>query len=89
MTREIMKPIVNLNGTSARELVESRLDAADALQAALEALRRIAPHGRDYPNGAAAQDADWIIYTDRRASVARIIDDLTAEAFAIDQQERN
>ena len=44
----ITLPIVHLNGTSAAELVRVRSDAYDAIQAALEAMRHVAPNGRDY-----------------------------------------
>ena len=48
-TREkfsIIEPIVNLNGTSRRELIEQHMNAGEALYNALKALQVAAPQGR-------------------------------------------
>lgn len=41
-------PVVHLNGTSRKELVQQRLDVAHALDAAFQALMQMTPHQRDY-----------------------------------------
>ena len=43
-----MRPNVNMNGTSRKSLVDQRRKVMRALDAAREALREMAPHGRDY-----------------------------------------
>lgn len=53
------KPSIHLNGTSRGELVGNYRAAHEALQAAIEALQKTAPHGRDYyiQDGDAIQEA--------------------------------
>ena len=41
-------PTIHINGSSARDLLAGYSDAANAICAALEALARCAPNGRDY-----------------------------------------
>lgn len=43
-----MKPTIHLNGTSRAELLAGYVEVIDALDEAIAALRRAAPHGRDY-----------------------------------------
>ncbi len=42
------KPTINLNGSSAAELAKQNREAYIAVQAAVNALCAITPHGRDY-----------------------------------------
>lgn len=44
----MMIPTVHLNGTSKQELMQQIRDAYDALFVALEKMRQMTPHGRDY-----------------------------------------
>jgi hypothetical protein len=45
-------PTIHLNGTSAQSLLDDIRDAAIAVRAAMDALSRTAPNGRDYyPQG--------------------------------------
>lgn len=44
----MMKPTVHMNGTSREELEKQFSDAYEAVEAALVAVRRAAPNGRDY-----------------------------------------
>jgi predicted HAD superfamily phosphohydrolase len=44
----LIVPILHLNGTSKQELVQLRCQAYRALDKAIEALKNMAPHGRDY-----------------------------------------
>ncbi|QXV74148.1 hypothetical protein [Rhizobium phage RHEph12] len=76
-----MKPIVNISGTSREALVEARVEALTALRAAYEAVRQLAPHGRDYPNGGFADDRD--LHHERCADLHNLIEEIEAEAFAI------
>lgn len=44
----VIKPTINLNGTSPRELLEQQLLAIEALRAAISSVQATAPNGRDY-----------------------------------------
>jgi hypothetical protein len=44
----VRTPTIHLNGTEADDLLAKYVDAEQKLRAALAALRRCAPHGRDY-----------------------------------------
>ncbi len=48
MSNKIALPTIHLNGTSKAELVKQVETAYVALNEAVEALRAMAPHGRDY-----------------------------------------
>jgi len=43
-------PTINLNGTSAKMLMRENLEAQRAIEDALEAIRKVEFHPRDYPN---------------------------------------
>ena len=45
---ELMRPIITSNGTGIDGLVCQRIAATEALRGATEALRYMAPNGRDY-----------------------------------------
>lgn len=44
----MMLPSIHMNGTSRAELLAGYVEAIDALDEAIAALRRAAPNGRDY-----------------------------------------
>jgi hypothetical protein len=44
----IIKPTININGTSARELLEQQVTAITTLRAAISTVQAAAPNGRDY-----------------------------------------
>jgi hypothetical protein len=44
----ITKPIINLNGTSATELLDQQIAAINALRHAISTLQAAAPNARDY-----------------------------------------
>lgn len=48
MIENIITPTVNLNGTSADELLRQNIAAVKAIRDAFRALQTAAPHGRDY-----------------------------------------
>lgn len=81
----MMKPQLNLNGTSRDELIQSRLDVTSRLDAVLEELRKLAPHGRDYAEWEEYK-VDLDIYRARMNSVRSMIEDLVIEASAIQEQ---
>jgi hypothetical protein len=44
----VTKPTINLNGTTARELLEQQVMAIEAMRCAISRLQTAAPHARDY-----------------------------------------
>lgn len=44
----MIKPTIHLNGTSRKDLHDGYVAAYEAVQEAITALNRTAPHGRDY-----------------------------------------
>ena len=45
---ELTKPTIHLNGTKAEDLRQLYLDAYHAVEAAIDAVRKANPNGRDY-----------------------------------------
>lgn len=48
MSIDIALPTIHSNGTSAQALFDANLDAMQAVEAAIDAVQRAAPNGRDY-----------------------------------------
>lgn len=48
MSNKLIVPCVHLNGTSGQDLLDQIDDAFMAIDAAIEALAKAAPNGRDY-----------------------------------------
>ena len=44
----VIAPVVNINGTSAEELLNQLQGASEAISIAFKALQEAYPHGRDY-----------------------------------------
>jgi hypothetical protein len=80
---EIMKPIVNINGTSRTELIEQRIDARRAVTALMETLQHMVPNGRDYIGNQEAFDRDRAIYRERFAALDALYNTLLDEALNI------
>ena len=79
----LLTPTVNLNGTSRRDLVHQRLVASSALDGVIDVMRSMAPHGRDYPAGPDALNADRDIHWTRMAALAALRDALIQEGLAL------
>lgn len=80
-TTRMMKPVININGTSAETLVEDRNEVLEQLRAAYDAMRALAPHGRDYPNADFAKDRE--IHMARCAELHAILEEIQAETFVL------
>lgn len=80
----MMKPILNLNGTSAAALIEARMNAREAVLALMAALGDVAPHGRDYIGHPDAFKRDQEIHVERIRFLDRLYNELGDEALAID-----
>ena len=73
----MMLPSIHLNGTSKESLFEDNRDAMFAIQEAIAALIKAAPHGRDYyPQGPGAYAKARDEHMARLAALGKIADDL-------------
>ena len=80
-------PTLNLNGTTGAELAEQCRAAWVALQAALEALQGMAPHGRDYQTaGADSYKVAREQYIDRVRRLESVKDEIMDIYEAIEKQ---
>jgi hypothetical protein len=85
-------PIVHLNGTSQRELLEQISEVMRAIEVLFTAMQKAAPHSRDYypfPDGAAAFRVAVEEHTARLRRVEFVKQDYEALGIAIvDQREK-
>ena len=79
----MIQPIININGTSRDEHVAMRRTALDAIRVAIDALRPLAPNGRDYPGQPERCEADRMAHFDRLAALQALSREITQEAVAI------
>lgn len=79
----LLTPTVNHNGTTRGDLVRQRLTTSIALDAAIDAMRGMVPHGRDYPAGPDALNADRDIHWARIGALAALREALIAEGLAL------
>jgi len=89
LTRNQMRPLINMNGTSRHELVKQRTWAMSALSEAMDALSGTHPHGRDYQGYTDNMQfaRDLAMFKDRHEMLKKLYSELEAEALAI-QEER-
>lgn len=87
--RKLIAPTVNLNGTSASDLMAAHMAAVDAIRAAEDAVRKCMPHGRDYP-GTDLLNAKWSdarhAFRERLVALDQIGTDLYAVACHVHSQ---
>lgn len=82
-----LPPMVHLNGTGIAELLDVREKAYYALHAAYDAIKAIAPNGRDYyPYGPGALEEAQEANMARMKAVQSVIDDIAEEMVAIADQ---
>jgi hypothetical protein len=84
----MITPKLNINGSSADDLIGPRLKAVDHMLNAVLALMDAAPHSRDYPSDYTTFIVDREAHYDRITIIRRLREDLYAEAIAIKQQEQ-
>jgi hypothetical protein len=74
---DLQKPVVHLNGSGRRHLTEAYRTAGDALYTTLDALKTIAPNGRDYyPLGDGALKKAEAEHRARVDAIQRVLDEL-------------
>lgn len=84
----MIRPIININGSSAFDLIDQRRNAMDALLEAIDALKQLTPNGRDYPGHYDRCIADRDTHFDRLAALHALREELLDEALHIQQQEK-
>lgn len=83
----IISPTLNINGTSAADLIDPRLAAFDALTKAIDSLRQVTPNGRDYPGDNDKCVADRQAHFDRILTINALREQIYAEAVAINRNK--
>jgi hypothetical protein len=82
----MIRPIININGSSADDLIQPRLAAIAALHAAIKALQQVTPNGRDYPGDNDRCVADRDEHYARLKTLDAIAAGISGEGFAINEQ---
>lgn len=80
-------PLQSLSGTSRDMLLEERMELADALREAQNALKKAAPNGRDHQGVAGHFDRAVSAHVDRREALAALLTSVQAEMELIAQWE--
>lgn len=80
---DVVVPVVHLNGTSAKELLELREDAFLALDKARDALCKMAPNGRDYYPDPGRMDKALAQHERRLRSVTDLMGEVETECVKI------
>ena len=83
----IISPTLNINGTSAADLIDPRRAAFDALTNVIIILKQVTPNGRDYPGNADRCDADRREHFDRLLTLNTLREQIYAEAVAINRNK--
>ena len=85
----MMIPTIHLNGTSATWLLEELADASTALGTAIDALRQVTVHGRDYyPQGDHAYPQARAEHDARLNALTAVQQDLQAMYLEIETRNR-
>jgi hypothetical protein len=84
----MIRPTLNINGSSAAELIDPRLNAMALIDEAIEALKQVTPNGRDYLCQRDRLTADRNTHFDRLAALHTLCNELLEEALHVQQQER-
>jgi hypothetical protein len=80
---DIMRPIVNNNGTSAKSLIDDRIKCRTLVLDLMDKLRDTCPHGRDYLGNHELYSAARDVHSQRFAVLFKLEQDLLAEALDI------
>lgn len=82
----MIRPILNINGTNAEELIQTRRNAIDALDAVMKALQEMTPNGRDYPGQQDRCRSDRELHYARFAQLDAMRNRIMDEALEIMRQ---
>lgn len=84
----MIRPTLNINGSSAFDLIDPRRTAMDLINEVIDALKQATPNGRDYPGDTLACVADREIHFDRLAALHTLREELLDEALHVQRQEK-
>ena len=84
----MIRPTLNINGSSAFDLIDPRRTAMGLIDEVIDALKQATPNGRDYLGDRDRLIADRNIHFDRLAALHTLREQLLDEALHIQQQER-
>lgn len=84
----MIRPTLNINGSSAFDLIDPRRTAMDLINDVIDALKQVTPNGRDYPSDTLACVADRAIHFDRLAALHTLREELLDEALHVQRQEK-
>ena len=82
----MIKPTININGTSKDDLINPRRDAMNALASVVEILKLVTPNGRDYPRDLSQCVADRDKHYARLNQLRDIQNELLQEALYIQRE---
>jgi hypothetical protein len=83
----MITPKLNINGSSAQDMIDPRQRAWKQIDDLVDTLQQITPNGRDYPGNAVACTADREEHYDRIAALRALQAELLREALAVKDQE--
>jgi hypothetical protein len=86
-TEKLAMPLLNLNGSSAKDLIEQLSDACSAVGAAQDALAKASPHGRDYQLNPGDYKLAREQHEARQTALRAIADELEAIATNVYDQQ--
>ena len=84
----MIRPTLNINGSSAFDLIDPRRNAMALINDVIETLKQVTPNGRDYPGDTLACAADREIHFDRLAALHTLREELVDEALHVQRQEK-
>ena len=84
----MIRPTLNINGSSAFDLIDPRRTAMGLIDEVIDALKQATPNGRDYPGDNDRLTADRTIHFDRLAALHTLREALLDEALYIQKQEK-
>jgi hypothetical protein len=85
----MIRPTLNLNGSSAFDLIDPRRTAMGLIDEVIDALKQATPNGRDYIGDNDRLTADRNIHFDRLAALHTLREALLDEALHVQRQEKN
>lgn len=82
----LITPKININGSSADDLINPRIEADRLIGEVIAALQQATPNGRDYPGDNNACVADRELHYERIKALRSLQDTLFQEALTIKRQ---
>lgn len=84
----MIRPVLNINGSDAHDLINPRRDAMGLIDELIDTLKQVTPNGRDYLCQRDRLTADRNTHFDRLAALRVLREELLEEALHVQQQER-